>query len=96
MHDMKRRAAAYLEFITRTQVELALDAVPWSQAGEPDDNGNNDGRRVNHSPDKATNSRGGGDTGDSRGEVDFKNLNSMEMMDVLTRRLVKWQNQFAD
>jgi hypothetical protein len=28
-------------------------------------------------------------------EKDFKDLNILEMMDVLTRKLVKWQKQFV-
>ncbi|XP_044721606.1 PHD-finger domain-containing protein [Hirsutella rhossiliensis] len=76
MLDMKRRVAAIMEFISRTQVETAPTNGETTAAGPP-------GGAVN----------GNGTAGSD--EKDFKELNCIEMMDVLTRDMVKWQNQYA-
>lgn len=36
-----------------------------------------------------------GNAGDGDVAKEFKDLSCLEMMDVLTRQLVKWQNEFA-
>lgn len=98
MADMRRRAHAMLDYISRTQVEMAGDVTPP----------NNDSRRPSSDMVSQTQVNGalaGGQrppdviNGESSksGDVtkDFKELSSVEMMDRLTRDLVKWQSQFA-
>ncbi|KAG5921734.1 hypothetical protein E4U53_003765 [Claviceps sorghi] len=89
MLDMKRRVAAIMEFISRTQLDLATES-PLSQSSsgretpqEKPASGQASGETVNSdAPDASESSR-------------FKELNCMEMMDVLTRDMVRWQNQYA-
>ncbi|QLI72425.1 uncharacterized protein G6M90_00g091620 [Metarhizium brunneum] len=89
MLDMKRRVAAIMEFISRTQVDLAAEAsFSQSSSGretpqEKPEPSQTNGNTVNgHTPDPFDMSR-------------FKGLSCMEMMDVLTRVMVKWQNQYS-
>ncbi|KAG5979249.1 hypothetical protein E4U55_005377 [Claviceps digitariae] len=89
MLDMKRRVAAIMEFISRTQVDLAAEApLSQSTSGQesPQEKAGSvqtSGETVNSSaPDASDSSR-------------FKELNCIEMMDVLTRDMVRWQNQYA-
>lgn len=98
MNDMKRRAAALLDFISRTQVELAGESIvgpPAAGAAEKANGG------PTTAPEKTAHDLGGasaaasGEGGEGRPERDFKELGCMEMMDSLTRRLVKWQQQYA-
>lgn len=93
MPDMKRRVAAILDFISRTQVDLAAEGSLGSSSNS------SSGDR---SPEK---SQTNGDTDRSGITVDrsalltsnqeFRDLNCVEMMDVLTRDMVKWQNQYT-
>jgi len=100
MTDMKRKAAALLDFISRTQVELAGETAPDTNENSPKINGgdsttasvkdvgeNIDGLVVVVPP--LENSDG------PRQEKEFKELTCVEMMDSLTRRLVKWQQEYA-
>jgi len=106
MTDMKRKAAALLDFISRTQVELAGEALtppestttaakvgagksagedetaPVTAATEPGQR-QHDSAAVEGLPTPV------------RVEKDFKELNCLEMMDSLTRRLVKWQQEYT-
>jgi hypothetical protein len=98
MTDMKRRVAAIMDFISRTQVDLAAEASP-SQSGE--------GASRQPSPHKTAPVRVNGDSGHHSAAAspmaipsepstkDFTELNCIEMMDVLTRDMVKWQNQYS-
>ncbi|KAK2592269.1 Histone deacetylase complex subunit [Conoideocrella luteorostrata] len=89
MHDMKRRVAAIMEFISRTQVDLATEA-PLSQSSS--------GRETPQEKQESTQTNGNTTNGDAPEPSDanrFKELNCIEMMDVLTRDMVKWQNQYA-
>ncbi|KAF4343871.1 CTI6 Cyc8-Tup1 interacting [Fusarium beomiforme] len=87
MVDMKRRVGAIMDFISRTQVDLAAEAIPVM-------NGNVSNEA---SPQKSSDSHPteNGDTVISSGDKEFKDLSCMEMMDVLTRDMVKWQNQYT-
>jgi hypothetical protein len=81
MTDMKRRASALLDFISRTQVDLAGETIS----------------AVDGTPDKAS-SESSTQKPEGHGvdqSKDFKGLNCMEMMDSLTRRLVKWQQEYS-
>ncbi|KAJ3498871.1 hypothetical protein NLG97_g785 [Lecanicillium saksenae] len=94
MLDMKRRVAAIMEFISRTQVDLAAEAAcqTSSSSGEA-------------SPQKTPLEDGitskdhtaiiGGITDGSVTDKEFRNLTCVEMMDVLTRDMVKWQNHYT-
>ncbi|KAK3991199.1 putative histone deacetylase complex subunit cti6 [Cladorrhinum sp. PSN332] len=94
MNDMKRRAAALLDFITRTQVELAAETVTetttnLAKAGSA--TASDHPMEDAHSapvPIAEVN-------GNSPPKTEFKELGCVEMMDSLTRRLVKWQNEYA-
>lgn len=98
MTDMKRKAHAMLDYISRTQVEMAGEITPPNDEGRrPSDNsmakaatGTTSNTRAKPSEVK------GAEAGNSTGAPkDFKDLSSMEMMDVLTRDLVKWQKEFT-
>lgn len=109
MNEMKRRVAGILEFISRMQVEMAV-ASENSSSSTPRSNGDRaQGLLLKSMVDQidnamaSTNGEGGesavpttdGD-GESAGlEKDFKDLSSMEMMDVLTRHLLKWQQEYG-
>jgi hypothetical protein len=97
--DMKRKAAALLDFISRTQVELAGETSPETGANTPKVNGATSAAgsvknlEVGSGNDAAISAPES--TGSLRAERDFKELNCLEMMDSLTRRLVKWQQEYA-
>jgi hypothetical protein len=97
MLDMKKKVAAMLDFISRTQIELAAESLTPG-TGEAAEkmmmglagsilpiiraNGENSKDETAAEQDKAP-------------EKDFKDLTLLEMMDELTRQLIKWQNQFV-
>lgn len=99
MSDMKKRVAAILEFISRTQLEMASEPISPASGDAAEKlmmgiaeglpmikvNGNQGGEC------QGTNSS----NGSSAVEKDFKDLSCLEMMDVLTRQLVKWQKEFT-
>ncbi|ORY60606.1 uncharacterized protein BCR38DRAFT_459648 [Pseudomassariella vexata] len=106
MSDLKRRANNILEFITRTQVELANE--PLSEKNSPR-HGNTDDGSTGKVRAMQPN---GGDASKENTPVesgtanlasttpavpmkDFKELDCVEMMDALTRDLVKWQQEFV-
>ncbi|KAK0729839.1 hypothetical protein B0H67DRAFT_12192 [Lasiosphaeris hirsuta] len=101
MTDMKRKAGALLDFISRTQVELASEALPETGDVSAKVNGGvaTAARRSEKSlDDSAGLVSSGSEIGigmASRLEKEFKELNCLEMMDSLTRRLVKWQQEYA-
>lgn len=88
-----------LDYISRTQVEMAGQVTPP----------NNESRRPSSDVVPQVKVNGVTSAGEQRppnipnGDSiepggltkDFKELSSVEMMDRLTRDLVKWQNQFA-
>ncbi|KAJ5099421.1 Zinc finger PHD-type [Penicillium argentinense] len=107
MNEMKRRVAAILEFISRMQVEMA---VASENSSTPTGNGDrSQGLLLKSMVDQidaamaSTTSEGGESappTTDGEGdapihEKDFKDLSSVEMMDVLTRHLLKWQQEYG-
>ncbi|GAD97665.1 transcriptional regulator (Cti6), putative [Paecilomyces variotii No. 5] len=116
MNDMKRRVAAILEFISRMQVEMAVNG----ESITPPENGGAASSLANSKAlaksvgahletlMQATNGEEGEDgtpsapPTESEGgseqapkEKDFKDLSSVEMMDVLTRHLLKWQQEYG-
>lgn len=107
MNEMKRRVAAILEFISRMQVEMA---VASENSSTPTSNGDRtQGLLLKSMVDQidnamtSTTSEGGesgpapteGDGEAQEKEKDFKDLSSVEMMDVLTRHLLKWQQEYG-
>lgn len=97
MTDMKRRVAGILDFISRTQLELASDSLSPA-TGEATE------KFIRDIADGLPMIKVNGDNGNEpkTGEAqegaptrEFKDLSCVEMMDVLTRQLVKWQKEFA-
>lgn len=94
MTDMKRKAGALLDFISRTQVELAGEALPETNTSSPKANGV-PARIAEKSPETAQSPGPRAVNGLDPGSKEFEKLNCIEMMDTLTRRLVKWQREYA-
>lgn len=106
MAEMKRRVAGILEFISRMQVEMA---VSGESASTPSGNGDQpNGALIKNMVDQlesATAPSDGGESGAASAATDgdgnqpkernFKELSSVEMMDVLTRHLLKWQQEYG-
>ncbi|KAK7985216.1 hypothetical protein PG988_002838 [Apiospora saccharicola] len=104
MSDLKRRANGILEFISRTQVELANE--PLSEKNSPHQRATDDGTAADMPPihvngTQVSYEKGCGDlavtklTTSAVPSKDFKDMTCVEMMDSLTRDLVKWQKEFA-
>ncbi|KAL9640105.1 MAG: hypothetical protein Q9164_000492 [Protoblastenia rupestris] len=106
MNDMKRRVAGILEFISHIQVELAgLDASrsrsntqnstkasSSSTTTPPDINGNGITITTVKDVRTALNALGGMEEVD---EEAYGKLSAVEMMEVLTRRLMGWQGEYG-
>ncbi|KAI1915229.1 Histone deacetylase complex subunit [Ophidiomyces ophidiicola] len=108
MNDMRRRVAAILEFISRMQVEMAASG---EQTTPPNRAGSNGTRAPDSTTVAAAIEGAviNGDIpicaiAESAGPLldgclpparDFKDLSSGEMMDELTRGLLKWQQEFG-
>lgn len=91
MSDMKKRVAAILGYISRTQVELASESLSPAAgaAAEKMIRGIADGLPMIRVDCEAETN------GAASQEKEFKDLACVEMMDVLTRQLVKWQKEFT-
>lgn len=100
MTDMKRKAAAMFDFISRTQLELAGETTPPSQDSRRGSDNNvpqiavNGNTPAEKKPSDVTNGEPNVITNQTDAPKDFKELNCVEMMDNLTRDLVKWQKEF--
>ncbi|CAD6443899.1 e465f6bd-85a2-471d-99f5-88e507279279 [Sclerotinia trifoliorum] len=98
MVEMRKRAASILDFISRTQIELAGDPsmLPSGSGAEKYIRG-----LVEETlPMIRLNGVNGADgkqaaAGESHSPKEFKDLTCLEMMDILTRQLVKWQKEYA-
>ena len=96
MNDMKRRVAAILEFISHTQVEMATSnptrasstITPPDSGGSAKDGGMGGGGMAQKLLE-------GQSLLDGFGVDAFKDLSSVEMMEVLTRKLMKWQGEYG-
>ncbi|KAI5867856.1 hypothetical protein GGS23DRAFT_550338 [Durotheca rogersii] len=109
MTDMKRRANNILEYITRTQVELASDPLSEPTARSQQNSASNGATgtaspvKANgdkcKKPEKAATGLNGPISNGTSSSVsplkEFKDLSCVEMMDALTRDLVKWQQEFT-
>lgn len=102
LNDMKRRVAGILEFISHTQVEMAgIDASPRTTKSSTSTSTPPDGHSIHNrqngknkldlakATDKAMSDLEGID------EEAFAALSSIEMMEVLTRRLMRWQAEYG-
>lgn len=98
MNDMRKRVASILEYIQRTQIDMA----GGSSASSP--NGSTTGRLLRELAEELPmirlNGTGNGeekrrDGGAVQTRREFKDLTVLEMMDVLTGQLVKWQKEFT-
>lgn len=93
LNDLRRRAAAMLSFISRTQLELAGErptsesAAATAVANMLEAVNGEDGA----SGEKAIEAS----STDLPTEADFKALSSTAMMDVLTRKLLKFQQEWG-
>lgn len=100
MSDMRKRVAAILEFISRTQLDMAGGMGSLTESNM---------QKVDTAVREFANSLKGDDMptilvnegkpeevneGEATPTKDFKDLSCVEMMDVLTRQLVKWQKEF--
>lgn len=81
MSDMKKRAAGLLDFISRTQIEMAKETVDGDMIVK---------NPVVEAPEGIPTIK----IGESN-ENAFENLSCLEMMDVLAKKLIKWQNEFG-
>ena len=96
LNEMKRRVAAILEFISRTQVEMAAGdsgSTPPSLKGGPE--GESSQQAFVKGLMAGLGSLAGESAHGAEEGRDFNELTSAEMMDVLTRRLVRWQQEFG-
>lgn len=98
MNEMKRRVAAILEFISQLQLDLASNPEQISGTGGALAPGGREVGAKIANGDQATNDVG--ERMEANGtpqpkEKEFKDLTSIEMMDALTRNLVKWQQEFG-
>ena len=98
MLDMKRRVTAIMDFISRTQIDLAAEGGQSSSSDSGTSTPGNAARVLQENGllqiQQAEGALGEAELAAVDGK-DFKELNCMEMMDVLTRDMVKWQNQYA-
>lgn len=105
LNDMKRRVAGILEFISHTQVEMAaLDAAKSRTSSTKSSNTNiptppqSKGISQEQAGSVARDISGMlsalGET-EAVDEEAFGKLNAVEMMEVLTRRLMRWQSQYG-
>lgn len=102
MTDMKRKATALLDFISRTQVELAGEALPDPRIEYAKVNGSAASASASvsdkHGEDAAASDAPAprpGEPSGPRTDKEFKELTCIEMMDTLTRKLVKWQQEYT-
>lgn len=95
MNELKKRAAGMLEFISRTQVELAgekpalngvITYVPHAPASRP-----SLGRTASIKGSSKLRREIDDDKEERIDEAGFKGMSSHDMLDALTRRLVHWQ-----
>ncbi|CAH0039199.1 unnamed protein product [Clonostachys solani] len=93
MLDMRRRVAAIMDFISRTQVDLAAEGSLGSSSNSSSGDRSPEKSQTNGNTDRS------GIVVDRSAlmtsEQEFRDLNCVEMMDILTRDMVKWQNQYT-
>ena len=97
MSDMKKRVAAILEFISRTQLEMASEPISPASGDAAEKLLLDIAEGLPMIRVNGNQGEGGGTDSTTLGvaEKEFKDLSCLEMMDVLTRQLVKWQKEFT-
>jgi len=96
MNDMKRRVAGILEFISHTQVDIAGSTAALTTKSStstntpPNSNGTSKSGELSEGAVNAALM-----DLDAIDEQAFSGLSSLEMMEVLTRRLMKWQGEYG-
>lgn len=101
MNEMKRRVAAILEFVGRMQGETGLAQGVNSRSSEGSGgtpNGNGSAAATAASLVQAVEMAMGTGlvpVGEEAGRKEFREMGSGEMMEVLTRELVGWQNVYG-
>ena len=100
--DMKRRAAALLNYITQTQMELAAEDGPEMDERKPKESPTSSEKAPEKAGERSTTKKlveasehNGDSGGPSNVDTAFKDLSCMEMMDRLTTRLGKWQQEYG-
>ncbi|KAL5596559.1 hypothetical protein BROUX41_006784 [Berkeleyomyces rouxiae] len=101
--DLKRRSAAFLDFIQKTQLELAAEATPSRSASSTSSDAPSREASLDGLAAAVADAHAGAPRAmpvrqatpePSTARKDFGDLTCGEMMDVLTRDLLKWQNQY--
>lgn len=98
MTDMRRKAHAMLDYISRTQVEMAGEITPLDDEGRRPSSISMApavGHVASASHKKVPNVKDAEPNSSTAAPKEFKDLTSIEMMDILTRDLVKWQKEFS-
>lgn len=114
LNDMKRRVSGILDFISRTQVEMAASNGMGSEDPATTTGSSSRTRTRTHSaagvlinggltePERSGGTIKSGDRDDEANkgttglDVDrFASLSSVEMMEALTRGLMRWQGEFG-
>ncbi|KAI5294480.1 hypothetical protein KEM52_003920 [Ascosphaera acerosa] len=113
MNDMRRRVSALLEFISRTQLDMAangekLPSPPQRPAAPPNaaSNGGRGKQKEGGGGDQDQDQDQGQDQDqdqkqeqdqeqEQKQEVPFEQLSTFEMMDHVTRGLLKWQQEYG-
>ncbi|RKF60401.1 putative fyve phd zinc finger [Erysiphe neolycopersici] len=98
MTDMKRRISAILDFISRTQLEMASESIYYAT----EDSVRNKAQRQTDAPQASQvecDLEGrinvlNHATEISHSPKEFKDLSCRDMMDILTKQLIKWQKDF--
>lgn len=100
--EMRRRVSAMSDFISKTQIEIASseylgsESTPDASQGPKTTNGAN-GSNTPSTPSGANAIvSAGGSTDSPAPQKDFKALPLMEMMDILTRNIIHWQNEYGN
>ncbi|RKF63486.1 putative fyve phd zinc finger [Golovinomyces cichoracearum] len=96
--DMKKRVAAILDFISRTQLEMADELISRTSG---DSSWDLVSRMPESLPDSITSNEKNSQNGstDIDGDAtcptkEFQDLSCRDMMDVLTKKLIMWQKEF--
>lgn len=100
LNEMKRRVAGILEFISHTQVEMAgldnakprISSDKGRQEMQPTSERGDEEGQVAKDINGVLEALGDAEVVDEKA---FGDLNAVEMMDVLTRRLMHWQGQYG-
>ncbi|KXJ93930.1 hypothetical protein Micbo1qcDRAFT_231539 [Microdochium bolleyi] len=95
MGDMKRRVNNILEYMSRTQVDLVNEPLQDSNQTTPHNEVANGRAETKVNGDSVGNGSPRKKEAAPLIEATFKDLSCVEMMDALTRDLVKWQQEYA-